>query len=170
MNGPQIDLDIVYHVECPMDFIKDVESRRYWAAADWIASQFQLTELTASIAIVDDVTIQKVNRQHLEHDWPTDVVSLVFEQRAGVVEGEIIASIETAARLASTMGWSAGDELLLYVVHGLLHLAGLDDVAHDQSAKMRQMEQACLLALDVPRASAHGQRFDFIFNEDESSQ
>ncbi len=130
------------------------DSDRYRQAAVWVANRFGLKELDVSIAIVDDPTIHQLNREHLEHDWPTDVISFVFEVDPSKthIEGEIIASMDTAVRMSPEAGWSPEDELLLYIVHGLLHLAGLDDIQPEDQLAMRAAERECLLALGVNHA------------------
>ena len=83
-----------------------------------------------SIALVDDATIHAVNRRHLAHDWPTDVISFrLSEVDDDELAGELVVSAEMAATTARQAGVGAWDELALYVVHGLLHLCGYDD--HD---------------------------------------
>jgi probable rRNA maturation factor len=155
MSKPHIELEIDYHVESLVN-----EDARFHQAAQWVAARFKLKELTASISIVDDPTIHRLNREHLDHDWPTDVISFVFENEDGMVDGEIIASIDTATRLARDAGWSPADELLLYVIHGLLHLAGLDDIEEHDRIAMRAAEKDCLLALNVPAATHYLDRWD----------
>ena len=93
-----------------------------------------------SLAIVDNTTIHKLNRQFLKHDYATDVLSFVLDHDHGYVEGEIIASAEMAHQLAACYGWKTGDELLLYVIHGTLHLAGYDDQTANAKQKMRGRE------------------------------
>lgn len=93
-----------------------------------------------SLAIVDDPTIHALNRQHLDHDYPTDVLSFELSRGEGLLEGEVIVSAETAFRQAAQFGWTAGDELLLYTIHGVLHLAGHDDHTPEQRAAMRTRE------------------------------
>ncbi len=93
-----------------------------------------------SVAVVDDATIHALNRRYLDHDYPTDVLSFVLDQAAGHLDGEVIVSAQTAARCCRQFGWSAAEELALYVVHVTLHLAGYDD--HEPAARqaMRQKE------------------------------
>jgi probable rRNA maturation factor len=95
-----------------------------------------------SIAIVDDARMHALNRQYLQHDYPTDVLSFTLERdkTAKSLDGEIIASADYAAREATHYGWSADDELLLYVIHGCLHLVGHDDQTPDGLAAMRVAE------------------------------
>ncbi|MCA9191405.1 MAG: rRNA maturation RNase YbeY [Planctomycetales bacterium] len=147
--SPSIELELEYHVATNT---RDFD--RINRAALWVAQTLNIKKIIASIAIVDDAAIQKVNSQHLGHDWPTDVVSLVFESAAEGVEGEVIASWETAARLSYLANWPVEDELLLYVIHGLLHICGLDDRQPSEQRIMREMEQACLHSLGVD-ASDH---------------
>lgn len=94
-----------------------------------------------SLAVVDDETIHTVNRDFLGHDYPTDVISFVLDESSGVLEGEVVASAETAIAEAAKFGWNAEDELLLYVTHGTLHLVGYDDQIPDAKATMRARER-----------------------------
>lgn len=93
-----------------------------------------------SVAIVDDPTIHRLNVRFLEHDYPTDVLSFLLEREGDRLEGEIIASADTATRNAKEYGWSPADELLLYVIHGTLHLIGFDDTTDELQDVMRVAE------------------------------
>jgi probable rRNA maturation factor len=94
-----------------------------------------------SVGIVTDQRMHELNRQYLQHDYPTDVLSFVLEQGDnGSLDGEIIVSADYAAREAERFGWTTDDELLLYVIHGSLHLVGHDDHTPDGRAAMREAE------------------------------
>ncbi|WP_435015433.1 rRNA maturation RNase YbeY [Tundrisphaera sp. TA3] len=100
-----------------------------------------------SIALVDDPTIHAINRRHLAHDWPTDVISFVLsEPDEPVLSGELVVSAEMAATTAREAGADPNAELALYVVHGLLHLCGLDDRDESDAAIMRRREAEILEA------------------------
>jgi probable rRNA maturation factor len=100
-----------------------------------------------SIAVVDDPTIHGLNRRHLDHDWPTDVISFALSEPGDdALSGELIVSAETAARMAERDGVPAWTELVLYTVHGLLHLCGFDDLTEDGAAAMRRREGELLAA------------------------
>jgi probable rRNA maturation factor len=101
-------------------------------------------ELTLSI--VDDAAIHKVNREHLGHDYPTDVISFDYsEEETGVgVWGEVILSAETALRVAGKPGRPALTEVVLYLVHGVLHLKGYDD-QDPEKAKAMWREQSRIM-------------------------
>jgi probable rRNA maturation factor len=104
-----------------------------------------------SIAIVDDDAMHKLNRQYLQHDYPTDVLSFVLEEDETRLIGQLIVSADYAAREAPTFGWTTDDELLLYAIHGALHLVGYDDLEPDLKAEMREQETAYLAHFGLTR-------------------
>ncbi len=120
--------------------IHPVESERLVAAVRQILAEEGLERAEISIAVVDDVTIHRLNVQYLQHDYPTDVLSFILEQQPGYVEGELIVSADTAATESTRYGWLPADELLLYVIHGTLHLAGYLDGTDEERKKMRGRE------------------------------
>lgn len=104
-----------------------------------------------SIALVDDTGIQAINRRHLGHDWPTDVITFALSEPADeTLAGEVIVSAEMAATTARKAFVSPSDELALYVVHGLLHLCGYDDSTADDRCVMRRREGEVLARLGLP--------------------
>ena len=106
-----------------------------------------------SVAVVDNPTIRRLNVEFLQHDYETDVLSFALEAQPPRLVGEIIVSVEVAARCAQDVGWTADDELLLYVVHGALHLAGYRDKSPAAAAKMRAAEIKALAAIGVKPAA-----------------
>lgn len=125
----------------------------------------QVASAVLSVSIVDHSAMQQINRQHLQHDYPTDVISFqldfTFDDEApddahselraagAMIEGEIIASAEMAAEMAASGQWTAMNELTLYVIHGLLHICGYDDLTPEEKAIMRIRERAILNALGL---------------------
>lgn len=93
-----------------------------------------------SVAIVTDGEMHGLNREHLDHDYPTDVLSFVWASDGRSLDGEIIVSADTAIRAAHDFGWSAADELLLYIVHGTLHLTGYRDKSQEERHQMQERE------------------------------
>lgn len=102
-----------------------------------------------SLAVVDNDSIQSLNRAYLQHDYPTDVLSFVFEENLGQLVGEIVVSAEMAHCVCGQYDWSAGEELTLYVTHGTLHLVGFDDRTPLQRAAMRTREELYLNRLGI---------------------
>jgi probable rRNA maturation factor len=137
-----------YRVDVANETDAVIDAARLAAAVQIVLADAKCEAATVSIAIVDDPTIHRLNRQFLEHDYPTDVLSFALSEPPRL-EGEIVASIDTAVREAAAAGWSAAEELLLYVVHGALHIVGHDDHDSDDAAAMRAAEQSVLARLGV---------------------
>jgi probable rRNA maturation factor len=96
---------------------------------------------SVSVALVDDAAIHELNRRHLGHDWPTDVISFpLSEPGEPELAGELVVSAERAVATAREAGIDPSDELALYVAHGLLHLCGYDDATDAGAAEMRRRE------------------------------
>lgn len=94
-----------------------------------------------TVAVVNDRAIQRLNRLFLQEDEPTDVLSFPLEKSSGSIEAEIIVSSDTAYRHAQDYGNDPFAELLLYVIHGTLHLVGFDDHRPADRARMRVQEK-----------------------------
>ena len=99
-----------------------------------------VTTARVGIAVVDDDTIRQLNRRYLNHDCATDVLSFELDGRSDGLDGDIMISAEMAAMTAHQYGWDASDELLLYAVHGTLHLIGYRDNTDYSRAVMRERE------------------------------
>jgi probable rRNA maturation factor len=132
----------VIQIEIANDWTEwPIDETRLRAAIATILADAAISRATISVAIVDDPTIHDLNARFLQHDEPTDVLSFVLERDAASLEGEVIVSAQTAATTARRLGWSAEDELLLYVIHGSLHLVGYDDLDPESRAEMRRRER-----------------------------
>jgi probable rRNA maturation factor len=121
-----------------------VDRRQLEQAVRVVLKEESIARAEISLAVVDDATIQRLNRQYLNHDCPTDVLSFLLERSEHDLQGEVVVSAQTARATAPQFGWSAADELLLYVIHGTLHLLGVEDTTARQRAGMRDRERACL--------------------------
>lgn len=110
-----------------------------------------------SLAVIDDESILKLNREHLQHDYPTDVLSFVLENE-GTLEGEVIVSADTASAVAPEYDWPAKSEMLLYFIHGTLHLVGYDDHAPEARQKMREKEAHYLRSVGLEPPRGHEDR------------
>lgn len=93
-----------------------------------------------SIVYVDDAEITKLNERYLKHEGPTDVLAFPYESG----EGEVMVSAETALREATERKIEAEGELLLYTIHGTLHLMGYDDHSPEEAKQMHAVEKKIL--------------------------
>jgi probable rRNA maturation factor len=118
-----------------------LDRRRMRRVVQQIVRDAGIEEATISIAVVDDPTIAKLHDEFLNDPEPTDVLSFILERSQGVLEGEVVVSAETAMASAPRFGCTAEDELLLYVIHGTLHLVGYDDKTPRKRSLMRKRER-----------------------------
>ncbi len=95
-----------------------------------------------SIVYLNDAEIAKLNERYLKHEGPTDVLAFSYSSQ----EGEILVSGETALREATERKIEPQGELLLYTIHGLLHLMGYDDHTVEEATTMHAIEKKTLLA------------------------
>lgn len=110
----------------------------------------KIEHASISVALVDDATIHRINRDHLAHDWPTDVISFVLSEPGDpVFSGELVVSVERASLVATEVGVDPMAELTLYLVHGLLHLCGYEDGSASEVAAMRRREAEILAIFGV---------------------
>lgn len=84
------------------------------------------------VAVVSDAVIARVHVQFMAVPGATDVIT--FEH------GEIVISADTASVQASERGHGVTEELALYIIHGLLHLNGYDDIAPRDRARMHRVQ------------------------------
>ncbi len=104
-----------------------------------------------TLAFVNDPHIHRLNKQFLEHDEPTDVLTFPYSDKGSKkIEGDVVISYETAAEYAADRDHSLELELLLYVVHGCLHLCGYDDTSVKAEKIMRKKEREYLSKLGLP--------------------
>lgn len=95
-----------------------------------------------SIAFVDNEKIMELNKKFLGHNEPTDVISFPLE--ADGVSGEIVVSAQMALETANAIHTDVEGELILYVIHGLLHLIGYDDISKEKAQAMHKRENELL--------------------------
>ena len=98
-----------------------------------------------SVAFVGDREIAKVHAEFMDDPTVTDVITFVGESNAlEPFAGEIVINVDQARRAGPEHGQSAKAELLLYLVHGWLHLAGYRDKKPAEAKAMRAAEARCL--------------------------
>lgn len=91
---------------------------------------------TIEVSLISDAEIARVHGEFMDDPEPTDVITFPH--------GEILISVETAAREGGRHGHSASRETLLYLIHGLLHLNGHDDLGDAPRAAMHAVQERIL--------------------------
>ncbi len=136
---------IVVEISNTQGFL-DVDAARLTGLVEGVLRDEGVEHAAISVALVDNATIRRINQEHLAHDWPTDVISFSLSA-AGEPElaGELVVSTEMAAATAREVSAEPAAELSLYVVHGLLHLCGYDDLTESDILEMRARESMHLM-------------------------
>lgn len=151
----------------------DIDEPFLHTVAQRTLAEEQVRSASVSIAVIDNAAIRELNRRFLDHDAATDVLSFVLdcegpadspdvvpasrpmqaEADAGTdaargrgkrIDGEVIIGAEMARQTAEDYDWRPHDELVLYLVHGLLHLCGYDDLDDQEQRAMRERERTIL--------------------------
>jgi probable rRNA maturation factor len=129
----------------------ELDFQRLKDAARVVLEGEGVREAKVTLAFVNNPHIHRLNRQYLDHDEPTDVLTFPYtDPKAKKLEGEVVIGYEVAAENAADRGHPVRLELLLYVVHGCLHLCGYTDTDARSAAAMRKKEREYLLKLDLP--------------------
>jgi probable rRNA maturation factor len=104
-----------------------------------------------TFAFVSNAHIHRLNKQYLDHDEPTDVLTFPYSVKgAKKLEGEVVIGDEVAAEYAADRGHGVELERQLYVIHGCLHLCGYNDIDAKTEARMRERERHYLKLLGLP--------------------
>ena len=116
-----------------------------------VCEEFAITNAQVSIAIVSDEKILQINNEFLRHDYITDVISFDLSDEDEKCF-ELIVNAQLAAEKAEEHGHSPKSELALYIVHGMLHMAGFDDATAQQARLMHKKEDEILENLGYGKA------------------
>ncbi len=93
--------------------------------------------------MLGDKELKNINNEFLEHDYFTDVITFNYN-KGDIVNGEIYVSKDTVTANASDYKVSVQDELKRVIIHGVLHLTGLDDKTEEDREEMHKSENRWL--------------------------
>jgi probable rRNA maturation factor len=99
------------------------------AAVRAALDRHEVLEGEISLALLDDDGIRRLNREHLDHDYPTDVLSFSLWDEGEPVVGDVYVGYDQALRQAAAEGVPVLDELRRLAIHGTLHVLGYDHPA-----------------------------------------
>ena len=92
---------------------------------------------------VDDEKILEVNRQYLQHDYYTDIITFDYTE-GDVISGDLFISLDTVRTNAEQVGAAYEQELDRVIIHGILHLCGINDKGPGERAVMEAAENRAL--------------------------
>ena len=101
-----------------------------------------------NIILCDDPSILEINNQFLGHDYYTDIITFDYTE-GDTINGELYISIDTVRANAQEYGQSFPNELHRVIIHGILHLCGLDDHCDEDIKEMREAENLSLEKLSA---------------------
>lgn len=127
----------------------DHELMQRWIAEVATAHHRKLGDI--AYIFCDDEKIIEVNRQFLNHDYFTDIIT--FDYSVGKkISGDMFISLDTVRTNAEQFGSTYNNELLRVIIHGILHLCGIDDKGPGQREIMEAEENKALdMLADIQR-------------------
>ena len=128
------------HENVPMPKIR----RR--VVSDWIrrvAASYGRTTGDIGYLFVDDAKILEMNRQYLGHDYYTDIITFDYDE-GDRINGDIVISLDTVRSNAEERGLPYESELLRVIIHGILHLCGINDKGPGEREQMEAAEDRAL--------------------------
>lgn len=128
----------------------DMPDLDYKKVTEWIGSVAQSHGFLAgniTYCFCNDEYILDANRKFINHDYYTDVITFDYT-RHGKVGGDIILSLDTVRTNAVKFGTSYERELLRVIIHGVLHLCGINDKGPGEREIMENEENKALAIFD----------------------
>ena len=115
-----------------------------------VAAQYGFAVGELNYIFCDDEKILSVNREFLQHDYYTDIITFDYSTRTRV-NGDIYISLDMVASNAEQVGVTFLHELHRIIIHGLLHLTGQADKTPETKAQMTAKEEDALKKLHIQR-------------------
>ena len=92
----------------------------------------------------DDEKILEINNQYLGHDYYTDIITFDYDE-GNVISGDLVISVDTVRTNAELFGKSYADELNRVIIHGILHLCGINDKGPGEIMEAHENKALALL-------------------------
>lgn len=93
---------------------------------------------------VDDGKILEVNREYLGHDYYTDIITFDYDE-GDIINGDLVISLDTVRSNAEMFGKTYEEELHRVIIHGILHLCGINDKGPGEREIMEAAENKALI-------------------------
>lgn len=111
-----------------------------------IANSFSKKLGDVAYLFCNDNKILDINRQYLNHDFYTDIITFDYSE-GDKISGDIFISLDTVKTNSQKYNTDYQEELYRVIIHGVLHLCGLDDKSEADSIEMREAEDRALKQL-----------------------
>ena len=124
-------------------FPKTVKRRETSAWMKQIVAQYSKRVGEIVFVFCSDDEILRMNNQYLKHDYYTDIITFDYSENDNL-SGDVIISLDTVKSNAEKYATNYTEELLRVMIHGVLHLCGLNDKTPEEEKQMRQKEDEAL--------------------------
>ncbi|MDE7180388.1 MAG: rRNA maturation RNase YbeY [Muribaculaceae bacterium] len=114
---------------------------REWIGEVAAEHDFQVGRI--SYLFCDDEFILRANREFIDHDYYTDIITFDYTRR-DIIGGDIMISLDTVGSNAQLVATSFSNELLRVIIHGVLHLCGINDKGPGERENMEAHENRAL--------------------------
>jgi probable rRNA maturation factor len=111
-----------------------------------VKKEFNLSISFLSISFISSSELRDINKEYLNHDYETDIVTFNYSKKLQDIDGEILISFDEARRNAKKYDVTYGKELCRLVIHGMLHLLNFDDNNKENKKIMKRMENKLILS------------------------
>lgn len=138
-------MSVLYHnesIELPT-----IDPAQTTAWIKTIAGQYGYQVGDINYIFCSDEVILRVNREFLQHDYYTDIITFDYSTSKSIA-ADIYISLETVATNAQQFNTPYLQELHRVIIHGILHLCGLDDATPEEESNMRAAEERALAQLE----------------------
>ena len=126
----------------------DVDENRIEQAVHLTLRFRNFAAASVSVVVSGHKLVRELNREYLGHDYNTDVISFTLSEKDEPMDGEVYIDAETAAERADEFEATVDNEVLRYIIHGVLHLTGMDDGTEELRMSMREVEDHVLSRLN----------------------
>ncbi|HWV33876.1 MAG TPA: rRNA maturation RNase YbeY [Dyadobacter sp.] len=113
-----------------------------WLKNASISEGYELSQL--NYVFCTDEYLLEINKQYLDHDYFTDIITFDNSEEDNQLEGDIYISVDRVRENAATFHTDFDTEMRRVLIHGLLHLAGHDDTSEALKTAMRAKEDEYL--------------------------
>lgn len=137
-------ISIIYNAE-GVD-LPSVINEKESAVTKWIldvAAKHKKQVGEISYIFCSDEKILEINKEYLQHDYYTDIITFDYSE-GNVISGDLFISLDTVMSNSLEYKTNPNEELLRVIIHGVLHLCGINDKTEEDEKKMRQFEDDAL--------------------------
>ncbi|WP_420317220.1 rRNA maturation RNase YbeY [Ekhidna sp.] len=127
--------------------LENTDEKSKWISSVIADHHYDLEEL--NYIFCSDEYLLSINKQHLDHDYYTDIITFDNSEEDRKIESDIFISIDRVRDNAENEGHPFDKELCRVMIHGVLHLLGFDDKSPEEKELMREKEDACLSLLKL---------------------